>query len=146
MRPWVPPAALALALSPLLALRPVAIQGHSMAPGLRDGSLHLARRAWLAPAPARGEVWVVDGPDGPSVKRVVGLPGETIRWDGPDLWVGDRRLVEPWVAFPDRVGAGQRACGDGFLLLGDNRPQSRDGRAWGPLPRAAFRARVQVAP
>lgn len=146
MRPWVPLVALTLALAPLTVVRPVLVQGHSMEPSLRHGSLHLALRAWLLPAPRRGEVWVVRGPEGPTVKRVLGLPGETIRWDGPDVFLGTRRLLEPWVAFPDREGAGQQACGSGYLLLGDNRPQSRDGRTWGPLPGAGFQARLQAAP
>ena len=142
MRPWVPLAALALAASPLLLLRPSPVRGESMAPALREGQLAWGLRAWAAGAPARGEVWVVQGPEGPSVKRVLGLPGETVRLAGPRLYVDGRWIEEPWVRWPEPEDMGPWACGEGYLVLGDNRPRSRDGRAWGPLPRAAFLARV----
>ena len=64
------------------------------------------------------------------------------RWEGGDLWVNDRRLDEPWVAHPERSGGGRQACGSGYLVLGDNRPASQDGRSWGPLPAGAMRGRL----
>ncbi len=146
MKPWVPLGALALALSPLAVLRPSPIHGESMAPTLREGELVVGLRAWAAPAPARGEVWIVAGPEGPSVKRVLGLPGEVVDLKGPRLYVDARWIEEPWVRWPEREDQGPWACGDGYLVLGDNRPRSRDGRTWGPLPRAAFLARVAKAP
>jgi len=142
VRPWIPVAALALALSPLLAVRPVLVAGHSMEPALRDGDLRWALRAWLSHAPRCGEVWLVDGPEGPSVKRVLGLPGDTVDWKGPDLWINGQRQAEPWVVFPERSGERSQACGTGYLVLGDNRPLSQDGRAWGALPARALRGRI----
>lgn len=142
MKPWLPLAALALALSPLAVVHPVRIQGHSMEPTLAPGSLRVALRAWAAGAPRRGQVWVVQGPDGPSVKRVVGLPGETLDQVRGDLRLGGKALEEPYVPVTEREDGGPWACGDGYLVMGDNRPTSRDGRAWGPLPRSAFRSRV----
>ncbi|HEX9009547.1 MAG TPA: signal peptidase I [Holophagaceae bacterium] len=142
MKPWIPLAALALALSPLAVVHPVRVTGHSMEPALRSGDLRWVLRAWACPAPKRGEIWVVAGPDGEAVKRVVGLPGETVVWDGPDLRVDGRSLDEPWVTHPERGGEGSRACGDGYLVLGDNRPESRDGRAWGALPASRLVGRL----
>lgn len=142
MRPWVPAVALALALSPLAVVHPVRISGRSMEPALRDGDLRVALRAWAAGAPRRGEVWVVEGPEGPSVKRVLGLPGETLDQARGDLRLNGRGLDEPYVALTEREDGGPWVCGAGYLVLGDNRPLSRDGRAWGALPRSAFRARL----
>ncbi len=142
MRPWIPFAALALALSPLLVLHPVRVRGHSMEPALMDGDLRWALRAWASGAPSRNEIWIVAGPQGPSIKRVVGLPGDLVIWRGPDLWINGRRQDEPWVVHPERSGTGQQACGDGYLVLGDNRPDSQDGRRWGILPPQALRGRV----
>ena len=142
MKRWLPLAALALALSPLAVVHPVRVSGHSMEPALQDGDLRWVLRAWACRAPRRGEVWVVDGPQGPSVKRVVGLPGDSVTWKGPDIWINEQRLDEPWVVHPERSGEGQVHCAKGYLVLGDNRPQSQDGRSWGPLPPYAIRARV----
>ncbi len=142
VKPWIPFAALALALSPLAVVHPVRVTGHSMEPTLRSGDLRWVLRAWACPAPRRGEIWVVAGPEGEAVKRVLGLPGETVAWDGPDLRVDGRTLDEPWVVHPERGGEGSRACGGGYLVLGDNRPDSRDGRTWGPLPLRALQGRL----
>ncbi|WP_243294419.1 signal peptidase I [Geothrix mesophila] len=142
MKPWIPLAALALALSPLAVVHPVRVSGHSMEPALRDGDLRWALRAWASHGPRRGEVWVVAGPHGSSVKRVLGLPGETLSWDGPDLRIDGQRLEEPWVVHPERGGAGRQACGAGYLVLGDNRPDSQDGRTWGPLPARSLQGRL----
>ena len=140
-RLWPYGLGLLIALSLLIWVHPVRVRGRSMEPGLRDGQFLWALRAWCAGAPARGQVWVVEGPEGPAIKRLVGLPGETVAERGGDLWIGGARLDEPYVARVD-AGGGPWPCGDGYLFLGDNRTQSRDGRAWGPLPRAALEGRV----
>jgi signal peptidase I len=142
VRPWLPIAALLLALSPLLVVHPVRVVGHSMEPALHDGDLRWALRAWASHTPRRGEVWIVDGPNGPSVKRVLGLPAETVTWQGPDLWINGQRLDEPWVIHPERSGEGRQTCGEGYLVLGDNRPASQDGRSWGALPSQAMKGRI----
>ncbi len=142
MKPWVPLAALALALSPLAVVHPVRVEGRSMEPTLHNGDLRWELRAWASHAPRRGEVWVVAAPGGTSVKRVLGLPGDTVSWDGPDLRVDGRTLDEPWVTHPERGGTGSMACGSGYLFLGDNRPVSCDGREWGPLPARCLVGRI----
>lgn len=135
-------AALGIALSPLAVLHPVRVAGHSMEPGLRDGQLAWALWPWCAGAPTRGQIWIVNGPDGSAVKRIVGLPHETVSEKNGDLWIGDARMAEPYVAQVDASDSGPWRCGEGYLVIGDNRPRSEDGRAWGPLPLSALRGRV----
>jgi signal peptidase I len=141
-RLWPFAAAAALALSPLVFVHPVRIQGRSMEPALRDGELRWGWWSWCAGEPRRGQVWVVMGPDGEAVKRVVGLPGETLVEKEGELWLAGRVLPEPYVERGDREAGGPWDCGGGYFLAGDHRPASRDSRAWGPLPRGAFQARV----
>lgn len=141
-RLWIYGVAGLLALSPLAVVHPVVVEGHSMEPGLKDGQLVAALWPWCAGSPKRGQVWIVKGPDGSAIKRLIGLPGETVTEQGGDLWIGGARLNEPYVAQVDASDGGPWPCGAGYLFLGDNRPQSEDGRAWGPLPRAAFQSRV----
>lgn len=141
-RLWPYGLALALALSPLAVVHPVKVDGHSMEPGLRDGQLVLALWPWCAGAPARGQVWIVAGPEGSAIKRIIGLPGETVSEQGGDLWIGGVRLREPYVGQVDATDGGPWLCGGGYLVMGDNRPRSEDGRDWGPLPGSALRGRV----
>ncbi len=142
MRPWIPLAAVILAMAPLTIVHPVRVAGRSMEPALRGGDLRWTLRAWASHAPRRGEVWIVAGPQGPSVKRVIGLPGDRVTWQGPDVWVNGQRLDEPWVTQPERSGSGTLTCGEGYLVLGDNRPESQDGRTWGAIASSALRGRV----
>ncbi|MBK8790585.1 MAG: signal peptidase I [Holophagaceae bacterium] len=141
-RPWIPLVAVLLAVSPLAIVHPVRVAGRSMEPALRGDDLRWVLRAWASHVPRRGEVWIVEGPHGSSAKRVIGLPGETVTWQGPDVWVNGQFLDEPWVVHPERSGAGSLTCGEGYLVLGDNRPESRDGRRWGALPSSALQGRI----
>lgn len=142
-RLWPYAAALALALSPLAFVHPARVQGRSMEPALVDGQFVWVLRAWAAGAPRRGQVWLVAAPEGPSVKRVVGLPGETLAEVDGVMWFPERRLEEPYASALERGSGGPWRCGPGqYLLLGDNRPGSRDGRIWGPLERTRLEGRV----
>jgi signal peptidase I len=142
MKAWLPAAALALALLPLAFVHPVRVSGHSMEPTLRSGSICLALRAWCAGSPDRGELWLVDAPDGPAIKRVVGLPGERLEQREGELFLDGQRLREPYLQRFDQGNGGPWETGLGFLLLGDNRTESHDGRVWGALPRAALRSKI----
>ncbi len=142
MKFWIPLLALGLALSPLALVHPVRVQGRSMEPTLRSGQILWVIRGWAAGTPERRQVWLLDTPDGPSLKRVLALPGEGLEiLEGEVLHQG-RPLNEPYVHQPERGSAGPWQAGGGYLVLGDNRPDSRDSRAWGPLPRSAFRGRI----
>lgn len=142
MKVWIPLFAVALALSPLTVVHPVRVAGHSMEPLLRDRSVHIGLRAWCAGKPRAGEIWLIDGPDGPVVKRVIGLPGDRLEQRQGELVLNGARLSEPYLTQFDLGDMGLWEAGDGYLLVGDNRRESLDSRMWGPLPRAAFRARL----
>jgi len=142
VKSWIPLLSFALALSPLAVVHPVRVQGRSMEPTLRSGQVCWVLRSWAAGSPTREQVWLVDAPDSPSLKRVLALPGERLELRDGDLLRGGGRLQEPYVQHLDLGDGGPWEAGGGYLLLGDNRPGSRDSRAWGPLPRSAFRGRV----
>jgi len=138
--------ALALALAPLAFLHPVTIDGRSMLPLLKDGDLQVALRAWCAGQPRPGQIWLASTPGGTVVKRLVAGPGHTLEIQDGALWIDGRYVPEPYVARTERLSGGPWSTGPGWFLLGDNREESHDSRAWGPLPEAKLEARLLFMP
>jgi signal peptidase I len=96
----------------------------------------------------RGEImafWSPETPDLRLVKRVIGLPGETLEVRHRDVYIDGRKLTEPYAVHTDAVEFDRRdnygpvTLGpDQFFMMGDNRDNSNDSRFWGPAPRQNF--------
>lgn len=110
-------------------------------------------------APQRGQIVVFTAPAKANrcggndagttfVKRLIGLPGETVREDDHGfIWIrraGSRswtKLSEPYLSARTRLadksyfGRSWRVPKGGYFMLGDNRPDSCDSRKWGSVPR-----------
>lgn len=113
----------------------VEVAGESMLPTLRPGEFILLRRG--LPAGAAGRIAFVRGPDGrPLLKRIIGLPGESVRV-GDHVELNGHELAEDYVLgtspAADFRGVNQLGPHEVFLL-GDNRVASTDSRHFGPLP------------
>ena len=100
--------------------------------------------------PRRGEIIVFEFPDkNPNnprkdfVKRVVGLPGETIRIHHGEVLVDEQLLDEPYLAENGRSNSHEIKLGEGeYYVLGDNRNHSSDSRAWGVVPKENVKGKV----
>ena len=97
-------------------------------------------RRHLFHAPKRGDIVVFHHPSGVHrdlVKRVIGLPGETVEIRGGVVYIDGRRLIEPYLA-GGAVPLGDMAPvvvpPDSYFVLGDNRNHSQDSRVFGPIP------------
>jgi signal peptidase I len=107
----------------------------------------------------RGDVIVFKYPEEPSrdfIKRVIGLPGETLELRDKKVSINGRPLDEPYVHFLEPVGDAQEVTSsdlretyppatvpEGFyFVMGDNRDNSQDSRYWGFLPRSYIKGRA----
>jgi signal peptidase I len=106
--------------------------------------------------PERGDIIVFESPpqvkaacdaSGVFIKRIVGLPGESVSMRAGHVFVNGARLSEPYLrsAFRgDETGSWGRSPSGGYFVLGDNRAMSCDSRRWGVVPRASIIGRAEV--
>jgi len=116
----------------------VRVDGLSMNPTLQNGEYVLvSRMSYKLGQPQRGDIIVFSIPGDQSqdlIKRVIGLPGETISIRNNEVLVNGEQLDEPYIA-QSPVYSGEWIVGEEQLfVLGDNRNASKDSHQWGLLP------------
>ena len=127
----------------------VKIAGSSMSGTLVSGDIVLVTRFdYLGgKTPARGDVVQCRFPNrsGSYVKRVIGLPGETVEFSGGALYIDGVRILEPYVTSPTGNFSAKLNTNE-YLVLGDNRVESYDSRAedMGCIPQEDLLGRVRL--
>jgi len=140
-----------LAFSVLLAIilivfiyQPVKVEGTSMMPALvNDERIFINKFTYRfgSGTISRGDLVVFFFPLDRSksyIKRVIGLPGDTVQIDRGAVYVNGEPLEEPYVPdeFRDRQSMPTETVpADSYFVLGDHRSSSNDSRAWGTVGR-----------
>ena len=147
---------------------PYVVQGASMEPNFQDWDYLIVQKmtacipfsshescAYIG-APERGDIIVLDLPQNESralIKRVIGLPGETVVLTGQSVIIVNAEhpegftLSEPYLDTANLTGTNEmtKTLGaDEYFVLGDNRRVSADSRVWGTLPRKDIVGRVFI--
>ena len=139
-------------------IQPFFVKGASMEPTFLDGEyLVIDELSYRFREPARGEVIVFRYPQAPSqffIKRIIGLPGETVRVQDGKVIIRNEAHPEGVIInevgyLPQDLRTGGQPIDvtlgkDEFFVLGDNRAVSSDSRTWGALPRNDITGRVWI--
>lgn len=125
--------------------QPFIVKGESMDPTFEDGQyLIVDEITYRQDPPERGDVIIFKYPKDPSkyfIKRVIGLPNETIVIVDGKITIKTKEnglgfeLSEPYVKNESHETMTVTLGSDEYFAMGDNRRNSLDSRAWGPLPK-----------
>jgi signal peptidase I len=134
----------------LFVASPHQVNGQSMVPNFQSGDYVLSDKiSYRVGNPKRGDVIVFHAPEAANcpkgtgcdfIKRVIGLPGESVTVHDNHLYVNEKQLEEPYIPKDFQILPGNATKGravvlgpDEYFVSGDNRPFSSDSRAWGPI-------------
>ena len=116
----------------------VRVDGFSMRPTLQDGEYILVNKlAYKFSEPKRGDIIVFIFPVNPAedlIKRIIGIPGDTITVQDGVLSVNGVAVDEPYINAPPAYNGTWQVPEGNLFVLGDNRNDSRDSHQWGLLP------------
>ena len=142
----LPALVLALFINVFVAEASEIEEGPSMQPNLYRGYRVMTEKiSYRFHPPQRGDVVIAEptGYEKSLIKRVVALPGETIEVRGGHTFINGQAIDEPWVTHFGGPGVLPTVVPPGHVfIIGDNRANSHDSRAIGPVPIKAIRGRA----
>ena len=136
------------ALVVVFIVQPVKVEGTSMLPRLHDGErifvnklIYYDEYRW-APKIERGDIVVFWYPNDPSksyIKRVIGLPGETVEVREGTVFINGAVLEEKYLDPGENASSASQGSVqvklNYYFVMGDNRDNSSDSRSWGLVPK-----------
>lgn len=132
----------------VFAVQPVVVEGTSMLPHLHDGERLLVNKLVYYNIQSvrwghldRGDIvvfWYPKEPDKSYVKRIIGLPGETVEVRDGQVLINGRALQEDYLDTEHNQSLAslppRRVDPHHYFVMGDNRDNSSDSRYWGLVP------------
>ena len=132
---WIIPIIIAVVLAILInrfLIFRVYIPSSSMAPTLNVNDRLLVTKVYKPENLKRGDIVVFNSKELDEIvmKRLIGLPGDEIRFDGTSVYVNGKKLDEPYVKNPMEFYGTFKVPEGKYFFLGDNRANSNDARFW----------------
>ena len=132
----------------VFAVQPVVVEGTSMVPQLQDGERLLVNKLVYYKIQGvswghleRGDIvvfWYTKEPDKSYVKRIIGLPGESVEVRDGRVYIDGRELKEDYLDIEHNQSLPtwplKRVEDHHYFVMGDNRDNSSDSRYWGLVP------------
>ncbi|MEJ2597164.1 MAG: signal peptidase I [Anaerolineales bacterium] len=117
----------------------IRVESISMQPTLYEGDFVIVNKlAYKLGTPSRGDIIIFHAPPDPTgepyIKRVIGLPGDTIEVKGGAVYINGEPLREPYIKAAPNYQKTFHVPADSLFVLGDNRNNSSDSHSWGPVP------------
>lgn len=132
---WIIPIAIALVIAVLInkfVIFKVYIPSESMVPTLNVEDRLLVTRIYDLDKIQRGDILVFysDELQESLIKRVIGLPGDTISIKEGEVYVNQKLIDEPYIGEADKFNGNYQVPEGKYFFLGDNRWWSKDSRYW----------------
>jgi signal peptidase I len=116
----------------------VRVENISMLPTLESGEFLLVNKlAYRIGDYQQGDIIVFHYPKNPQddyIKRIIGLPGDTVTVTQEEVYVNGNQMDEAYIAEPPGYDGEWIVPPDSIFVLGDNRNQSSDSHSWGFVP------------
>lgn len=128
---------LAIILIRTFIVTPVRVNGTSMHPTLKDGEIMILNKIdYVFNDIERFDIVVVKTDNNKIIKRVIGLPGETLKYENNTLYVNGKEIEEPYLKegtsdFNLTELGYKKLPKDCYFVMGDNRDNSNDSRLLG---------------
>jgi signal peptidase I len=117
----------------------IRVESVSMQPTLFAGNFVVVNKlSYRFGEPSRGDIIVFRYPPNPEldpyIKRVIGLPGEHVLVEDGKVFINGVRISEPYLETQTQPGGEWTVTQEALFVMGDNRNNSSDSRAWGVVP------------
>ena len=129
----------------LFVVTPIRVNGTSMMNTLHPKDIMILNKtAYLTKGPKRFDIVVVRLDDEDIIKRVIGLPGEVIEYKDNVLYVNGKKVEEKVKGLETADYKSEKIPAGSYLVMGDNREASYDGRTFGFIKKNQILGRTSL--